>query len=171
VLAATRAVARTRRKSSDLDSAVDTAAMPLKQPQRICLELAEPPPRASTWRQFSRAGANLRFATHPSAGSDPTGRMLPRGSTRWRLTRGGRELRRARRSCSPRKQASGLVRPSLFARSCLRPGGGARRTAAGRSLRHESDRPGTPGGVIAIDGTQSRGPRRARDRFARLAIV
>ena len=33
-----------------------------------------------------------------------------------------------------------------------RPGGGARRAAAGRSLRHESDRPGTPGGVIAPDG-------------------
>jgi hypothetical protein len=47
--------------------------------------------------------------------------MLSRGSTRRRLTRGGRELRRARRSCSPRKQASGLVRPSLFARLCLRP--------------------------------------------------
>ena len=55
------------------------------------------------------------------ASATRTARSLSRGSTRRRVTRGGRELRRARRSCSPRKQASGLVRPSLFARSCLRP--------------------------------------------------
>jgi hypothetical protein len=55
------------------------------------------------------------------ASATRTARSLSRGSTRWRVTREARELGRARRSCSPRKQASGLVRPSLFARSCLRP--------------------------------------------------
>jgi hypothetical protein len=43
-----------------------------------------------------------------------------------RLVRFRRELGRARRSCSPRKEASGLVRPSLFARSCLRPNSAVR---------------------------------------------
>jgi hypothetical protein len=38
----------------------------------------------------------------------------------------------------------------------FRPGGGARSAAAGRSLHHESDRPDTPGGVIAPDGQHSR---------------
>jgi hypothetical protein len=54
---------------------------------------------------------------------------------------------------------------------CLRPGGGPRRTVAGRSLRDEFDRPGTPGGVIALDGEQSCAGAGRRDRFAtRLSV-
>jgi hypothetical protein len=46
-----------------------------------------------------------------------------------------------------------------------RPRGGARRGAAGRSLRQKSDRPSTPGGVIAPDGERSCAPVDAGDRF------
>ena len=53
----------------------------------------------------------------------------------------------------------------------IRPGGGARRAAAGRSLRHERDRPAEDDRVIACDGEQSRGHTRWGDRFARRAIV
>ncbi len=60
--------------------------------------------------------------------------VLSRGSTRWRVTREGRELGRARRSCSPRNQASGLVRPSLLARSCLRPDPSVRSLGSARLL-------------------------------------
>jgi hypothetical protein len=49
--------------------------------------------------------------------------------------------------------------------ACLRPGGRARRTAPGRSLRHESDRPGTPGEVIAFDGRRSRDVAHRDHRF------
>ena len=45
------------------------------------------------------------------------------------------------------------------------------RVAAGRSLRHESDRPGTPGGVIASDGKHSREGAGRRDRLATIAIA
>ena len=45
------------------------------------------------------------------------------------------------------------------------PGGGARRAATGRSLRHKSDRPGTPGWVIASDGKHSCDSAGRRDRF------
>jgi len=38
-------------------------------------------------RPVRRPAADDRIATHPSASSDATGRMLPRGSTRQRLTR------------------------------------------------------------------------------------
>ena len=68
----------------------------------------------------------------------PPRRSQSRGSTRRRLTRGGRELGRARRSCSPRKQASGLGRPSLFARSCLRPQASAWQRAAALLVVHQS---------------------------------
>jgi hypothetical protein len=40
--------------------------------------------------------------------------------------------------------------------SCNRPDEVARRVAAGRSLPHESDHPGTPGGVIGFDGRRVR---------------
>ncbi len=53
----------------------------------------------------------------------------------------------------------------------IRPGGGARRAAAGRSLRDESDHSGTPVGVIAIDGVHSCSLAGRRDRNATHAIV
>ncbi len=68
------------------------------------------------------------------ASATRSARSLSRGSTRWRLTREGRELRRARRSRFPRNQASGLVRPSLLARSCLRPRGIVTSATTGRAL-------------------------------------
>jgi hypothetical protein len=57
-------------------------------------------------------------------GRSAPARLQSRGSMRRRLTREDREPGRARRSCSHRKHASGLVRPSPVPRLRSRPGGG-----------------------------------------------
>jgi hypothetical protein len=72
-------------------------------------------------------------------------------------------------SCRPRRThaRNGKQAPTPpAADSPSRPGGGARSAAAGRSLGHESDRPGTPGEVIAFDGERSCAGVGRRDRFA-----
>ena len=53
----------------------------------------------------------------------------------------------------------------------FRRGGGARRAIGGRPLRHESDRPGTLGRVIAPDGQRSYASAGRRNRYATIAIT
>ena len=72
------------------------------------------------WLQRSRARRELRARY--------------RGSMRRRLTRGDREPGRARRSCSHRKHASGLVRPSPVPRLRSRPNPSVRPRPSGRPL-------------------------------------
>ena len=62
-------------------------------------------------RLSTAAAANSGFALGAGRGASLA---QSRGSTRRRLTRGGRELRRARRSCSPMSK-----RPDLSAPHCL----------------------------------------------------
>jgi hypothetical protein len=64
------------------------------------------------------------------------------------------------------KHSSGPRRPRVAAGLRYRPGGEARRAATGRSLRHKSDHPVTPGWVIASDGEHSCAGVGRRDRFA-----
>jgi hypothetical protein len=71
-------------------------------------------------------------------------------------------------STSATKQSRRSDRIGLGADDRIRPEGGASRAAAGRSLRHESDRRHPPGGVIAPDGEHSCAACRRRDRLPRL---
>ena len=128
------------------------------------------PPQPARNPRVPRSGC--RSPLIPTTAAAPEGRigwrLLSRGSTRWRVTREGRELGRARRSCFPRNQASGLVRPSLSARSCLRPNSAVRLPLTAPPARRSHCRraivPTAASRRCLCHGCDSRAGPRGRDR-------
>ena len=119
--------------------------------------------KRSSGSRRDRAAAGFSVRPRRSA------RTSTRGSRR-RLALSSRSARGSRWWIRVRAPApTGL--PATDSPLVQSPRGRATRVAAGRSLRHESDRPGTPGGVIAPDGERLCEPLSRRDRNAADAIA
>jgi hypothetical protein len=124
-------------------------------------------PDASFRATACAAGLSQRHERECASAPPSDARLRVKG--RASAERGRRPARRAHPGyCPARKQASGLVRPSLFARSCLRPTRRVRRWSPIRvlvgELEREQLRPGGQIATLAFGGSDSATPFDPDDR-------